>query len=76
MSTPEDKNLSLLESELNFICRHLKNVEGAGRSDFETLDEIGTSLESAAQALEEYKLSLQPAVDEEFPAEIALPEPA
>ena len=55
--------------------RHLKHVHGGGREDYEALDEIGMSLESAAQALEEYRLSLQPA-DEEFPSEIALPDAA
>ena len=38
--------------------RQLKHVHGDGREDFETLDEIGMSLESAAQALEELKLAL------------------
>ena len=64
MATLEDRNLSLIETELAFIRCHVQRIEGAGREDFETVDEIGMSVESALRALEEYKLSLQPACEE------------
>lgn len=66
-----DKNLSLIESELKFIRRHIQTVEGAGRSDFEAVDEIGMSVESALLALFEYRLGLEPAC-EEVPAGVPL----
>ena len=71
MQTAEQKAIAVLEAELKFMRRHLPNVHGEGREDFETLDEIGMSLESAAQALEELKLALQPAC-EEIPAGVPL----
>ena len=72
MRTAEDKNLLIIETELAFIRRHVQRIEGAGREDFETLDEIGMSVESARRALEEYKLSQQPAT-EEMPIGVSFP---
>lgn len=75
MATTKDKNLPIIEHELNFIRRHIQRIEGAGREDFETVDEIGMAIESALRALAEHRLDLQPS-EEEFPDEIMLPEAA
>ena len=75
MTEIKDTNLELIERELKFIARQAQCIEGARREDFERVDEIGMAIESALRALEEYKLSLQPAIDE-FPDEIPLPEAA
>lgn len=65
MQTAEDRNLKIIASELSFISRHVQTIEGAGGHDFEAVDEIAMSVHSALRALEEYKLSLQPAATEE-----------
>jgi hypothetical protein len=75
MQAAADKNLFLIETELRFIRRHVQRVTGAGREDFETVDDIGMAVESALRALEEYKLSLQTA-REETPEGVVLPEAA
>jgi hypothetical protein len=49
-----DEYLAIIEHELAFIGRHLQRIEGAGSDEFETVDEIGISIESALRALEEY----------------------
>jgi hypothetical protein len=71
MTTAGDKNLSIIETESKFIARQSQKIEGAGREDFEAVDEIGMAVESALRALEEYKLSLQPAC-EEIPSGVPL----
>lgn len=72
MADIKDKSLSLIAHELKFIRRQIQQVEGAGRSDFEIVDEVGMAVESALQALEEYELSLQPDATDE----LSLPEVA
>ena len=67
MHAAEDKNLSLIESELRFIRRHVQGFS----SDFDRTDEIGMAVESALRALREYELSLQPAC-EEVPAGVPI----
>ena len=71
-SETQDKNLSLIETELKFIARQSQRIAGAGREDFEAVDEIGMAVESALRALEEYKLSQQPATGE-MPEGVRLP---
>lgn len=67
--TAADKNLNLIESELKFIARHVQNML---TEDYEAQHEIDTAIDSALQALFEYKLSLEPAC-EEIPAGATYP---
>jgi len=56
MANEKDKSLSLTESELNFLRRHLKNIL---TEHFDTIDEVETAIASALRALAEYRLSLR-----------------
>ena len=58
MANEKDKNLVLIESELNLLRRHMKNIL---TEDFDAVDEAEMSISSALLALDEYRLSLQPA---------------
>jgi hypothetical protein len=67
-----DKSLAILEHEINFIARQMRKIEGQNSDEFNAIDEINMALNSARQALADYKLSLAPAA-EEIPLEV--PEP-
>lgn len=67
MRAAEDKNLSLIESELKSIRRTAEHS-----SDYETADYIGRAVASALQALSEYKLNIEPAC-EDIPAGVHYP---
>lgn len=71
MQTARDKHLQIMEHELRFISRHVQTIEGAGGSDFEAVDEICISINSALRALSEYRLSLHPA-NEDVPAGLSV----
>ncbi|MBC7933536.1 MAG: hypothetical protein H7Z38_23495 [Rubrivivax sp.] len=66
-----DKNLRIIDQELRFIARHSQAIEGAGSSDFETVDELNMAVGSALRALAEYRLSLEPTC-EAVPAGVAV----
>lgn len=61
VADPEDKNLSLLESELKFISRQAQRIDADNVENFDRADDIGCAVESDLRALEEYRLSQQPA---------------
>ena len=65
MYAAADKNLKLISQELAFIRRHVHTIECSRGEYFETVDRIALAVQSALEALDEYKLSLEPEVTEE-----------
>jgi hypothetical protein len=65
MTIQRDMNLKRVKQELGFIRRLAQNqIEG----NFDEVDEISMSVQSALEALDELELSLQPAGGEEIAA--------
>lgn len=63
--------LKLIERELAFIDRQSQHIDADSVENFDRADAIGRAVQSALLALTEYRLSLEPEVEDEFPSEIA-----